>query len=136
MKHIVPFLGALLLAASTSLLAQAPQDGKGQKHDRKARHERMDCSKAENPQRCEERRAKMKEKIGKARQACEGKQGTEHRECMLKQGCASAKNPAGCEAEHKQRMEKRKANREKIREACKGKQGDERKACIREHRKK
>jgi len=113
---------ALLLAASTTLLAQAPQGER--------RHEqRYDCSKAKDPKLCEERREKMKAAHGKARQACEGKKDAEHRACMQAQMCAQAKDPAKCNAEAKERQ----ARREKIREACKDKQGEERKACVRQH---
>ncbi len=113
---------ALLLAASTTLLAQAPQGER--RHER-----RVDCSKAKDPKLCEERLEKMKAAHAKARQACEGKKDAEHRSCMQAQMCAQAKDPAKCNAEAKERM----AQREKIREACKDKQGDERKACVRQH---
>ena len=115
-------IAALLLAASTPLFAQAPQGER--------RHEqRFDCSKAKDPRLCEERREKMKAAHGKARQACEGKKGPEHRDCMQAQMCAQAKDPAKCNANARERM----AQREKIREACKDKQGEERKACVRQH---
>ena len=114
---------ALLLAASTTLLAQTQQGER--------RHEqRFDCSKAKDPKLCEERREKMKAAHGKARQACEGKKGPEHRDCMQAQMCAQAKDPAKCNAEAKERQ----ARREKIREACKDKKGDEHRACIRAER--
>jgi len=120
----VSILGACLLAASTALYAQAP---KGER-----RHEqRFDCSKAKDPKLCEERLAKMKSAHDKARQACESKKGSEHRDCMQAQMCAQAKDPANCNAQAKERQ----ARREKIREACKDKRGDDRKACVREHMK-
>ena len=113
---------ALLLAASTTLLAQAPQGERRQE-------QRFDCSKAKDPKLCEERRAKVKSAHDKARQACEGKKGSEHRDCMQAQMCAQAKDPSKCNAQAKERQ----ARREKIREACKDKRGDDRKACAREH---
>ena len=113
---------ALLLAASTTLLAQAPQGERRQE-------QRFDCSKAKDPKLCEERRAKVKSAQAKARQACEGKKGSEHRDCMQAQMCAQAKDPARCNTQAKERQ----ARREKIREACKDKRGDDRRACVRQH---
>ena len=113
---------ALLLAASTTLLAQAPQGERRQE-------QRFDCSKAKDPKLCEERRAKVKSALDKARQACEAKKGPEHRDCMQAQMCAQAKDPARCNTQAKERQ----ARREKIREACKDKRGDDRKACVRQH---
>jgi len=113
---------ALLLAASTTLLAQAPQGERRQE-------QRFDCSKAKDPKLCEERRAKVKSALDKARQACEGKKGPEHRDCMQAQMCAQAKDPARCNTQAKERQ----ARREKIREACKDKRGDDRRACVRQH---
>ena len=74
-------LAACLLAASTLAFAQAPGTNQGDaaKAPRKAR---FDCSQAKDPKACEERAAKMKADMQKARKACEGKQGTERRECM------------------------------------------------------
>jgi hypothetical protein len=88
---------------------------------------RFDCSQARDPKACEERRDKMKAARTQADQACQGKTGAEHRECMVKQLCAQSKDPAKCEAMGKERM----ARREKIREACKDKRGEELKSCIR-----
>jgi len=113
---------ALLLAASTTLLAQAPQGERRQE-------QRFDCSKAKDPKLCEERRAKVKSALDKARQACEAKKGPEHRDCMQAQMCAQAKDPARCNTQAKERQ----ARREKIREACKDKRGDDRRACVRQH---
>jgi Spy/CpxP family protein refolding chaperone len=123
MKLPISILGAALLAASTAVYAQAPQGQKGERP-------RFDCSKAKDPKLCEERREKLKSAYGKARQACEGKQGDQRQECMRSQMCAQAKDPAKCQAEGKERA----ARREKMREACKGKQGDELRSCIREQR--
>jgi hypothetical protein len=98
-------IGAALVAASTALYAQAPQA------DDKAA-----------------RRQQLKDAHEKARKACEGKQGDERRDCMRREMCAQAKDPAKCEAHAKEAM----AQREKVREACKDRKGDELKACIRE----
>jgi hypothetical protein len=85
-----PLIGVLLLAASTGVLA-----------------ERVDCSKAKDPTRCEERVAKMKAAHGKAQKACEGKKGDAHRDCMRHEMCAQAKDPAKCEARAKANRERR-----------------------------
>ena len=112
-------LAATLLAASTALHAQAPaESGKGR---------RFDCSQAKDPKACEERVAKMKGARDKARAACEGKQGDEHRACMRQQFCSSAKDPKACE-EH---MNKAKAGIEKARQACEGKKADAHRDCMR-----
>jgi len=128
MKHPISILGAVLLAASTALHAQAPQGGPAAKQ----RAQRFDCSKAKDPKACEERLAKAKAARDKARQACEGKQGDERRACMQKEVCAQAKDPAQCEARAKELA----ARREQVREACKGKQGEELRSCVREQRQK
>jgi len=96
MNLSIPLLGACLLAVSTALYAQAPQTdaGKGQ---------RVDCSKAKDPKRCE----KMKAARGNARKACEGKQGDAHRDCMRHEMCAQAKDPAKCEARAKEAQQRR-----------------------------
>ena len=120
-------LAALLLTASTGLLAQTPSDTAKPRPER-----RFDCSKAKDPKACEERLAKAKAAHQKARQACEGKKGTEARECMRREMCAQTKDPAKCEAQVKEHA----AQRAKIREACKDKKGDELKSCIREQRQK
>ena len=83
MKLSIPLLGACLLAGSTGVFAQ----------------QRVDCSKAKDPARCEERVAKMKAARSQAQKACEGKQGDARRDCMRKQMCAQAKDPGRCEAE-------------------------------------
>jgi len=119
---------ALLLAASTSLFAQAPQ-GDAAKGPHKAR---FDCSQAKDPKACEERRAKMKAVHEKAAKTCESRKGADHVACMRTEMCAQAKDPKGCEAKAKEAA----ARRDKIREACKDKKGDEFKACAREQRKK
>jgi Spy/CpxP family protein refolding chaperone len=119
---------AALLAASPLVFAQAPQ-GEAAKSPRKAR---FDCSQAKDPKACEERMAKGKAAMEKARKACEGKSGAEHSACMRTQVCAQSKDPAACEA----RAKEMQAKRDQVREACKGKTGDEYSACVREQRKK
>ena len=116
----------LLLAASTSLFAQAPQ-GDAAKAPRKAR---FDCSQAKDPKACEERSARTRAAHDKAAKACESAKGAEHGACMRKQLCAQSQDPAKCEARAKQGQ----ANRDKAREACKDKKGDEFRACMREQR--
>lgn len=130
MKLPVSVLTAALLAASSSLYAQAPKAEGGKAGEGKAQMRRFDCSKAKDPKGCEERVAKMREARDKARKACEGKAGDERRDCMEKSFCAESKDPAKCEANLKQRAERR----QQMREACKDKKGDELKSCIREHR--
>jgi len=124
-----------LLAASGALYAQAPspaESGKKAPGQTPSRERRIDCSKAKDPKACEEHVAKAKAAFGKARQACEGKQGEEGRDCMRRELCAQSKDPAKCEAQAKERM----AQRAKVREACKDKRGEELKTCIREQRQK
>jgi hypothetical protein len=108
----------LLLAATTSVLAQAPA---APAEGKERRHARPDCSKAADPKACEEkmrarheRHEKMKAAHAKARQSCEGKKGDEQRACMTSAMCAQAADPAKCQErakaradKHKQRMEKR-----------------------------
>jgi hypothetical protein len=117
-------VAGLLLAASTSLLAQAPQGDAG-KAPRKAH---FDCSQAKDPKACEERRAKMRAAHEKASKACESAKGAEHGACMRKEMCAQSQDPAKCEA----RAKEGQAKRDKAREACKDKKGDEFRACMRE----
>ncbi|HEV7477827.1 MAG TPA: hypothetical protein VGO02_08840, partial [Burkholderiales bacterium] len=94
---------ALLLAASTSLFAQAPQ-GDAAKAPHKAR---FDCSQAKDPKACEERRAKMKAAHEKAAKACESKKGADHVACMRTEMCAQSKDPKGCEAKAKEATARR-----------------------------
>jgi hypothetical protein len=130
-QAIASILGALLLAATTSLQAQGPSS-----EPAKPRTERrFDCSKAPDPKACEERRAKSREAVRKARAACEGKRGDERRDCLRQQACAQAKDPAACEARAKEqakRREQRTEARQKAHEACAGKRGEELRSCLRE----
>jgi Spy/CpxP family protein refolding chaperone len=103
---------AALLAASSAVFAQAPAapaDGAAPGPQGKPRaHARFDCSKAQDPKACEERREQVRAAREKALKACEGTQGTERRDCMVKQACAEAKDPAQCETRLKERAEKRR----------------------------
>jgi len=81
MKLRLAILGAALLAASTALHAQAPTK-KGDSGKWKDR---------------------VEEVWAKARQACAATKGPERANCVAKHVCASAKNPAACEARHKAR---------------------------------
>lgn len=110
------FVCALLLLASGGAFAQA----------------RFDCSKTKDPKACEERLAKARAAHARARQACEGRQGDEARDCMRREMCAQSAEPAKCEARFKERL----AQRSRIREACKDKTGDALKSCVREQRQK
>jgi hypothetical protein len=53
------------------------------------RHEM--CAQAKDPKACEERAAKMKADMQKARKACEGKPQSERRECMRQEMHSGAK---------------------------------------------
>jgi Spy/CpxP family protein refolding chaperone len=125
LKTLTSLSGAVLLAATASLYAQAtpaPAPDKGGRH--------FDCSQAKDPKACEERREKIKAAHTKAKSACEGKQGAEHRDCMRDEMCAQAKDPAKCKVE----VNKRAEAFDKAREACKDKQGDELRSCMRDQR--
>jgi Spy/CpxP family protein refolding chaperone len=106
-RTLTPLLGAALLAASTSLFAQGTATPPAGGPAAKGGH-RFDCSQAKDPKACEERRAKAREAREYARKQCEGKTGAEHRDCMIKEGCSKAQDPAKCEANLKARAEKRK----------------------------
>ena len=150
-------IGAALLAASTSLYAQAPKS-EPKDADRAARREQMRqahekavkacegkqgdergscmrremCAHTKDPKACEARISKARDNAreahAKARKACEGKAEGERRDCMRKELCAQSKDPAKCEAQAKEWM----ARREKAREACNSKSGEEQRACMRE----
>src|SRR5439155_18300082 len=110
-----PLIGVLLLAASTGVFAEP-----------------VDCSKAKDPARCEERVAKFKAAHGSAEKVCAGKQGDARRDCMRKQMCAQAKDPKAC----LERSSKMKVAHGKAEKACAGKQGDAHRDCMREARAK
>ncbi len=111
-------LGSLILAASTSLFAQA-QPAPSQSDGPKGGHEgRMrPCTQESDPAKCEAQRKEMREKMRgnmkEAREACKGKEGPERGKCMAQTMCAKAPDPATCESHAKQRMEKRHEMHEK-----------------------
>src|SRR6266571_4221876 len=105
-----PLIGVLLLAASTGVFAEP-----------------VDCSKAKDPARCEQRVEKFKAAHSSAEKACAGKQGDARRDCMRNQMCAQAKDPKACV----ERTAKMKAAHGKAGKACAGKQGDARRDCMR-----
>ena len=112
MKFVAPLLAAALLAAAPGVHAQA-QKG-------------FDCSQAKDPKACEERREKMRAAYTQAEKACEGRQGAERRECMMKEMCAQAKDAKACEA----RMSRMKDSARGARAACEGKRGEEHDECM------
>jgi hypothetical protein len=146
-------IGAALLAASTSLYAQAPK-GEPKDADRAARREQIKqahekavkacegkegderracvrkevCAQSQDPKGCEARIAKARDTHAKARKACEAKPDGERRDCMRKELCAQSEDPAKCDAQAKEWI----AKRDKAREVCKGKEGDALRACMRE----
>lgn len=111
-------LGSLILAASTSLFAQA-QPAPSRSDGAKAGHEgRMPpCAQEPDPAKCEAQRKEMREKMRgnmkEAREACKDKEGSERGKCMTRTMCAKAPDPANCESHAKQRMEKRHEMHEK-----------------------
>jgi len=112
LRTLTPLLGAFLLAGATSLYAQTTPPASGT----------PDATK-------QERREKAKAAHEKARQACQGKEGTAHRDCMRTEMCSQAKDPAKCEAHWKERA----AAFNKAYDTCKGKAtADEFRACMRQ----
>jgi len=106
-------IGGLMLAATTSLLAQAPAKP-AQPQDKHERREGMrPCAKEPDPAKCEARRKEMREHMKSARDACKGKEGPERGACMSQQMCAKAPDPAACQARAKERKERRQEMREK-----------------------
>jgi len=110
LRTLTPLLGALLLAGATTLYAQTSTPPAS------------DADKAAQ-------REKMKGAAKQARQACQGQQGTAHRDCMRTEFCKQSKDAAKCEARFKQHAEEFN----KGYEVCKGKAtGDEFRACMRQ----
>jgi hypothetical protein len=106
--------GAVLLAATTAVLAQSPAQPSQPAEGAKPRpHARFDCSKAKDPKACEERRSKARETMKKAHAACEN--ASDKRACMTKEMCAQSADPAKCELRAKERAEKRKERLEQRR---------------------
>ena len=122
LRTLTPLFAATLLAASTSLFAQAPQGDAAKGHPKM----QFDCSKAKDPKRCEEREANAKA----ARKACESKKGAQHEACMRTAMCAKASDPKQCEAKVKEKQ----AKRDQALEACKDKRGDDYRACLHDQR--
>ena len=103
-------IGSLLLAATTSLLAQAP----AQPSQPQGKREGMrPCAQEPDPAKCESRRKEMRERMKSARDACKGKDGPERGACMSQQMCAKAPDPAACQARAKERKEHRREKHEK-----------------------
>ena len=98
-------IGSLVLAASTTLLAQAPAQS-GQPQGGHA--EMRPCAQEPDPAKCEAQRKEMREHFKAAREACKGKEGAERGPCMAQQMCAKTPDPAKCAAHAKERMEHRR----------------------------
>ena len=49
------------------------------------RHQKVDCSKVQDPAQCEARRKEASERFNKAQETCKGKAGDEMRNCMREQ---------------------------------------------------
>ena len=103
-------IGSLLLAASTTLLAQAPTQPSPPQGKREGARS---CAQAPDPAKCEARRKEKREHMNAAREACKGKEGPERGACMSQNMCAKAPDPAACQARAKARMEKRHQKGEK-----------------------
>ena len=104
-------LGGLLLAAGTTLFAQAPaQSGRSQ-----SERERMmrPCSQEPDPAKCEAQRKEMRAHYEAAKQACKGKEGPGRGACIAEHMCAKAPDPAKCMTHAKERMEHRREMRDK-----------------------
>ena len=108
-------IAGLMLSASTALFAQsqpAPEAPKAGPHGKM-----RNCAQDADPAKCEaqrkEMRAKMRENMTSAREACKGKEGPDRGKCMAQQMCAKAPDPAKCEAHAKERMEHRHEMHEK-----------------------
>lgn len=123
-----------VISASTAILlmcaglacaetAPAPTTANSPSHSRAA-----DCSKAPNPAKCEEKRAKTREHIAAAKSACAGKQGEERHLCITDSLCAKAADPRKCQEQAKIRAE----HRPQVLKICADKRGDEHRNCMRE----
>jgi hypothetical protein len=101
----------LLLAAalaSSAVLAQAPAP------------ERKDGARAEQ-------REKVRAAHKKAAEACKDTKGDAHRDCMQREMCAQAKEPAKCN----ERVSKMRDAHQKAAETCKSAQPDKHRDCMR-----
>ena len=103
--------GALLVAASAQIaFAQAPQPGAPpQKRALSA-----------------EQKQKVHEARRKATEACKVERGNAHRECMQREMCAQAKDPAKCN----ERVAKLRDVHKKAEETCKSAQPDKHRDCM------
>ena len=136
-RTMLSITAAMFLASFSSAYAQSagPGDGMGMHPGMSGTmgggKPGFDCSKAKEPEKCEEKRKEMRANVEEAKKACTGKQGDERRACMGDALCAKAPDPQKCherEKEHIQRFQQMK-------QACGDKQGDELRACMREQRK-
>ncbi len=103
----------LLLAAalaSSAVLAQAPTPAP----------ERKDGTRAEQ-------REKVRAAHKKAAEACKDTKGDAHRDCMQREMCAQAKDPAKCN----ERAAKMRDAHKKAEETCKSAQPDKHRDCMR-----
>ena len=100
MRVLSSLIGALLAAAAASLHAQAPG--------------------------ADEAREKLRAERAQAEKACQGQQGAQHRDCMLREMCAQQKDPKACE----ERVAKMKDAARSARAACEGKRGAEHDECM------
>ena len=105
-------LASLLLAASTSLVAQTPPPGSQPDTQGRAPHRMLKpCSTEADPAACEAKRNEMREKMQtahrQAEEVCKGAAGADRRACMEQQMCAQAPDPARCEARAKGRAQHR-----------------------------
>ena len=109
---IARLAGALLVAASAQIaFAQAPQPGAPpQKRALSA-----------------EQKQKVHEARRKATEACKVERGNAHRECMQREMCAQAKDPAKCN----ERVAKLRDAHKKAEETCKSAQPDKHRECMR-----
>lgn len=80
------------------MCAQAKDPAQCRERMGKRAHHTRDCSKAADPKACQERQARMRQAFQTAEAACKGKEGPDHRACMVDQMCAQAKEPAECRA--------------------------------------
>ena len=95
-------IGSLVLAASTTLFAQAPAQSSAPKD---ANRGRPSCSQESDPAKCEAQRKEMRAHFMAAREAC--KASTDRGTCIAQQMCVKASEPAKCISNAKERMHRR-----------------------------
>ncbi len=103
-------IGGLMLAASTTLLAQT-QSQPGPPHGGAAGM--RPCSQEPDPAKCEVRRKEMREHMKAARDTCKGKESSQRDACIAERMCAKAPDPAKCQARAKEKKQHRQEMREK-----------------------